>query len=52
MKSFKGLGLAGQTWHHLVEGGQANSTSLPPNPKVNKAEKETYLSKHCAYNFA
>ncbi len=27
---------------------QADSTSLPPNPKVNKAEKEAHLSKHFA----
>jgi hypothetical protein len=43
------------SWTKMASPGgerQANSTSLPPNPKVNKAEKETYLSKHCAYNFA
>ncbi len=27
-----------------VTWGQANSTGMPPNPKVNKADKLTYLS--------
>jgi len=38
--SFKGI-LAGKK---LLTRGQADSTGVPPYPKVNKAEELTYLS--------
>ncbi len=47
MMSFRGAGKLGKndvTW------GQANSTGMPPNHKVNKAEEPTYLSMNMASN--